>query len=52
MACGLMAEADALALLKLLPQASIDIEPQRELTHFTDFAVQIRYDHQPYLQNL
>jgi hypothetical protein len=47
-----MAEADALALLKLLPQAGIDIDPQRDLARFTDFAVQIRYDHQPDPQNL
>ena len=52
MACGSMAQADALALLKLLPQAGIDIDPQRDLARFTDFAVQIRYDHQPDPQNL
>ena len=46
-----MAEADALALLKLLQQAGIDIDPHRDLARFTDFAVQIRYDHQPDLQN-
>ncbi len=47
-----MAEADALALLKLLEQAGIDIGLYRDLARFTDFAVQIRYDHQPDLQNL
>ena len=47
-----MAEADALALLKLLEQAGIDIGLYRDLARFTDFAVQIRYDHQPNLQNL
>ena len=47
-----MAEADALALLKLLQQAGIDIDPLRDLARFTDFAVQILYDHQPDLQNL
>jgi hypothetical protein len=52
MACGSMAEADALALLKLLQQVCIDIDPHRDLARFTDFAVQIRYDHQPDLQNL
>ena len=51
MACGSMAEADALALLKLLQQVCIDIDPHRDLARFTDFAVQIRYDHQPDLQN-
>ncbi len=40
------------ALLKLLQQAGIDIAPHRDLARFTDFAVQIRYDHQPDLQHL
>ncbi|MFN9661061.1 MAG: HEPN domain-containing protein [Cyanobacteriota bacterium] len=43
---------DLVALLKLLEQAGIDIGPYRDLARFTDFAVQIRYDHQPDLQNL
>ena len=43
---------DLVALLKLLQQAGIDIAPHRDLARFTDFAVQIRYDHQPDLQNL
>lgn len=47
-----MAEADALALLKLLHQASFEIAPYRDLARFTDFAVQIRYDDQPDLQDL
>jgi hypothetical protein len=38
-----MAEADALALVAIA---------RRELARFTDFAVQIRYDDQPELQNL
>lgn len=40
------------ALLKLLDEAGIDIAPYRDLARFTDFAVQIRYDDQPELQNL
>jgi HEPN domain-containing protein len=43
---------DLVALLKLLQQAEIDITPHRDLARFTDFAVQIRYDDQPDLQNL
>lgn len=43
---------DLVALLKLLNQAGIDIAPYRDLARFTDFAVQIRYDDQPELQNL
>jgi len=43
---------DLVALLKLLDQAGLDIAPYRDLTRFTDFAVQIRYDDQPELQNL
>ena len=43
---------DLVALLKLLQQAHIDIAPHRDLARFTDFAVQIRYDDQPDLQNL
>ena len=33
-------------------QAGCDITPYRDLARFTDFAVQIRYDDQPDLQNL
>jgi HEPN domain-containing protein len=43
---------DLVALLKLLEQAGIEIAPYRDLARFTDFAVQIRYDDQPELQNL
>ena len=43
---------DLVALLKLLSQTGIDINPYRDLARFTDFAVQIRYDVQPELQNL
>ena len=43
---------DLVALLKLLSQSGIDIAPYRDLARFTDFAVQIRYDDQPELQNL
>lgn len=43
---------DLVALLKLLDEAGIDIAPYRDLARFTDFAVQIRYDDQPDLQNL
>jgi len=43
---------DLVSLLKLLEQASIDIAPYRDLARFTDFAVQVRYDDQPDLQNL
>ena len=43
---------DLVALLKLLNQSGIDIAPYRDLARFTDFAVQIRYDDQPELQNL
>jgi HEPN domain-containing protein len=43
---------DLVALLKLLDQAGIDIDPYRDLARFTDFAVQVRYDDQPELQNL
>ena len=43
---------DLVALLKLLGQTGIDITPYRDLARFTDFAVQIRYDEQPDLQNL
>ena len=43
---------DLVALLKLLEQAGSDIAPYRDLARFTDFAVQIRYDDQPDLQNL
>jgi HEPN domain-containing protein len=43
---------DLVALLKLLEEAGIDIAPYRDLARFTDFAVQIRYDHQPDPQNL
>lgn len=43
---------DLVALFKLLGQTGIDITPYRDLARFTDFAVQIRYDEQPDLQNL
>jgi len=43
---------DLVALFKLLERAEIDITPFRDLARFTDFAVQIRYDEQPDLQNL
>ncbi len=43
---------DLVALLKLLEEAAIDITPYRALARFTDFAVQVRYDDQPDLQNL
>lgn len=43
---------DLVALLKLLDEAGSDIAPYRDLALFTDFAVQIRYDDQPDLQNL
>ena len=43
---------DLVALLKLLEEAGIDIAPYRDLARFTDFAVQVRYDDQPDLQNL
>ena len=43
---------DLVALLKLLDQAGLDIAPYRDFSRFTDFAVQIRYDDQPDLQNL
>jgi len=43
---------DLVALLKLLQQAEIEITPHRDLARFTDFALQIRYDDQPDLQNL
>ena len=43
---------DLVVLLKLLSQSGIDIAPYRDLARFTDFAVQIRYDDQPELQNL
>ncbi|MFO7628938.1 MAG: HEPN domain-containing protein [Prochlorococcaceae cyanobacterium] len=43
---------DLVALFKLLEHAGIDITAYRELARFTDFAVQIRYDEQPDLQNL
>ena len=43
---------DLVALLKLLEQVGIDIAIYRDLARFTDFAVQIRYDDQPDLQNL
>lgn len=43
---------DLVALLKLLEEAGIDITPYRDLARFTDFAVQVRYDDQPDLQNL
>jgi len=43
---------DLVALLKLLERIQIDITPYRELARLTDFAVQIRYDEQPDLQNL
>lgn len=43
---------DLVTLMKLLDQAGLDIAPYRDLTRFTDFAVQIRYDDQPGLQNL
>lgn len=43
---------DLVALVKLLEQAGIDIDLYRDLARFTDFAVQIRYDHQPDPQNL
>lgn len=43
---------DLVALLKLLDEAGSDIAPYRDLARFTDFAVQIRYDDQPDLQNL
>ncbi|MFN9644790.1 MAG: HEPN domain-containing protein [Cyanobacteriota bacterium] len=40
------------ALLKVLEEVGIDIAPYRDLARFTDFAVQVRYDDQPDLQNL
>ena len=40
------------ALPTLLEQAGLDIAPYRDLARFTDFAVQVRYDDQPDLQNL
>jgi HEPN domain-containing protein len=43
---------DLVALLKMLEEAGIDIAPYRDLARFTDFAVQVRYDDQPDLQNL
>lgn len=43
---------DLVALFKLLQEAGIDIAPYRNLARFTDFAVQVRYDDQPDLQNL
>ena len=43
---------DLVSLFKLLERRQIDITPFRELARFTDFAVQIRYDEQPELQNL
>jgi HEPN domain-containing protein len=43
---------DLVSLLKLLEQAGIEIAPHRDLARFTDFAVQVRYDDQPDLQNL
>ncbi len=43
---------DLVPLLKLLNQAGIDIDPYRDLARLTDFALQIRYDDQPELQNL
>jgi len=43
---------DLVALLKLLEEVGIDITPYRDLARFTDFAVQVRYDDQPDLQNL
>lgn len=43
---------DLVALLKLLQRSEIDISPIRDLARFTDFAVQIRYDEQPDLQDL
>jgi len=43
---------DLVALFKLLDRIQIDITPYRELARLTDFAVQIRYDEQPDLQNL
>ena len=43
---------DLVALLKLLERAGVDISGYRELARFTDFAVQIRYDEQPDLQDL
>lgn len=43
---------DLVALLKLLEEAGSVIAPYRDLARFTDFAVQIRYDDQPDLQNL
>ena len=43
---------DLVARLKLLEEAGSDIAPYRDLARFTDFAVQVRYDDQPDLQNL
>ncbi|MEB3327074.1 MAG: HEPN domain-containing protein [Synechococcus sp.] len=43
---------DLVALFKLLEREGIDIRAYQELARFTDFAVQIRYDDQPDLQNL
>lgn len=43
---------DLVSLFKLLQQAGADISAHRELARFTDFAVQIRYDEQPDLQDL
>ena len=43
---------DLVSLFKLLQQAGIDISNHRNLASFTDFAVQIRYDEQPDLQDL
>jgi HEPN domain-containing protein len=42
---------DLVSLFKLLQQAGIDINVHRDLASFTDFAVQIRYDEQPDLQD-
>jgi len=41
-----------LVAIKLLEHAGSDITPYRDLARFTEFAVQIRYDDQPDLQNL
>ena len=43
---------DLVSLFKLLQQDGIDISVHRDLASFTDFAVQVRYDEQPDLQDL
>lgn len=43
---------DLVALFKMLQEEGINITTYRPLARFTDFAVQIRYDEQPDLQDL